>query len=178
LFISGVFHTFREDAVVKCYFLRHGIAVGPESWSGDDADRPLTREGCSRMEREAKAIESLCLDLDCIVTSPLLRAKQTAQIVAQRLEMQAKVLEDSRLAGGFGTESLGAILLAHAGASAIMLVGHEPSMSATIGRIIGTARVELKKAALAGVDLPDPGKIAGTLFCLIPPKVLVKLASR
>jgi phosphohistidine phosphatase len=166
-----------EEAVMKCYFLRHGIAVDPESWSGDDADRPLTREGRDRMEREAKAIARLSLDLDRIVTSPLLRAKETAEIVAERLEMQNKISEDSRLAGGFGTEPLRAILRAHAGASAIMLVGHEPSMSATIGHAIGRASVELKKAALAGVDVPDPTSIAGTLFCLIPPKVLVKLGS-
>ncbi len=126
------------------------------------------------MEREAKALARLSLNVDLIVTSPLLRAKQTAKIVARRLEMRAKVLEDSRLAGGFGIEPLGAILRAHADAGAIMLVGHEPSMSITIGHAIGAASVELKKAALAGLDVRVPGTI-GTLFCLIPPKVLVKL---
>jgi phosphohistidine phosphatase len=127
------------------------------------------------MEREAKAIAALALDLDCIVTSPLLRAKQTAEIVAERLEMGAKVVEDSRLAGGFAIDALAAILRDHAEDDSIMLVGHEPSMSATIGRAIGTARIEFKKAALAGVELPDPSSTTGMLFCLIPPKVLVKL---
>ena len=67
---------------MNCYFLRHGIAVEPEAWSGNDFERPLTRDGHTRMEREAKAIAELSLDLDAIVTSPLLRAKQTAEIVA------------------------------------------------------------------------------------------------
>lgn len=164
--------------MVKCYFLRHGIAVEPEAWSGGDFDRPLTRDGRSRMEREAKAIAELSLDLDSIVTSPLLRAKQTAEIVADRLDMRAKLAEDSRLADGFNLERLGAILADHADATALMLVGHEPSMSATIGRTIGNADIELKKAALAGVDLADPGSTSGTLFCLIPPKVWVTLGKR
>lgn len=161
---------------MRCYFLRHGIAAEPDSWSGSDFDRPLTREGRERMEREAKAIEDLDLALDCIVTSPLVRAKQTAQIVAARVG--SNVVEDPRLANGFDVERLGEILCAHPDAESIMLVGHEPSMSATLGRAIGNAQVELKKAALAGIDFGDGSTPPGTLVCLIPPKVLVALAKR
>jgi phosphohistidine phosphatase len=163
---------------MRCYFLRHGIAADPEGWNGTDFDRPLTREGRERMEREARAIEELALELDRIVTSPLLRAKQTAQIVAARLDMSGKLIEDPRLGGGFNLERLAAILNANADAKTILLVGHEPSMSMTIGRAIGTASIELKKAALAGVELDDPNEPRGTLFCLIPPKVLVALGKR
>jgi phosphohistidine phosphatase len=163
---------------MRCYFLRHGIAVDPEAWSGNDFGRPLTHEGTQRMEREAKAIAELSLDLDCIVTSPLLRAKQTAEIVAERLDMRAKLVEDPRLADGFNFERLGAILGAHSDANAIMLVGHEPSMSVAMGRAIGGGSIELKKAALAGVELPDPASATGTLLCLIPPKVLLALGKR
>ena|SRR5690242_12791982 len=162
---------------MRCYFLRHGIAADPESWSGSDADRPLTREGCERMECEAKAIDKLGLELKCIVTSPLLRAKQTAELVVQRLD-DAKIVEDRRLADGFNLERLGDILSSHPDVESIMLVGHEPSMSATIGRAIGNASVELKKAALAGIEFGERGAAAGTLFCLIPPKVLVALGKR
>lgn len=163
---------------MNCYFLRHGIAVEPEAWSGNDFERPLTRDGHTRMEREAKAIAELSLDLDAIVTSPLLRAKQTAEIVAARLDTRGALIEDPRLAGSFNLERLGSILVAHADAKAIMLVGHEPSMSATIGRAIGSASIELKKAALAGIEFIDPVSTSGTLFCLIPPKVLVALGKR
>ncbi|MGA8576531.1 MAG: histidine phosphatase family protein [Candidatus Cybelea sp.] len=163
---------------MKVYFLRHGIAVDPEAWSGNDFDRPLTREGCDRMEREAKAIEELSLDLDCIVTSPLLRAKQTAAIVAARLGMRSVIVEDPRLAGGFSFERLGAILAAHPGTTALMFVGHEPSMSGTIGRAIGDATIELKKAALAGIEIAGPSAPRGMLLFLIPPKVLAALGKR
>ncbi|HET6276484.1 MAG TPA: histidine phosphatase family protein [Candidatus Cybelea sp.] len=163
---------------MQVYFLRHGIAVDPEAWSGSDFDRPLTREGCDRMEREAKAIDELSLDLDCIVTSPLLRAKQTASIIAARLGMRSVIVEDPRLAGGFNLERLRAILTAHPGVSALMLVGHEPSMSETIGHAIGAASIELKKAALAGIEISSPSAPRGMLLFLIPPKVLVALGKR
>lgn len=162
---------------MKVYFLRHGIAVEPEAWSGGDFDRPLSREGCERVEREAKAIEALCLDLDCILTSPLVRARQTAKIVGERLG-ECRLIEDTRLAGDFDVDHLTAILSAYSDANAIMLVGHEPSMSTTIGRAIGNARIEMKKAALAGVEFPHAGAVKGALICLIPPKILVALARR
>jgi phosphohistidine phosphatase len=130
------------------------------------------------MEHEAKSIDGLSLNLDWIVTSPLLRAKQTAEILAARLNMRAKLVDDPRLAGGFNPERLGAIRSDYAAAKAIVLVGHEPSMSVTIGRAIGAASVELKKAALAGIEFLDPASSTGTLFCLIPPRVLVAMGKR
>lgn len=160
---------------MNCYFLRHGIAVEPDEWTGHDFDRPLTHDGIERMKCEARAIADFSLQLDVIVTSPLLRARQTAEIVADRLKLRDEIVEDKRLADGFDSKRLSAILSEHDNAEAIMLVGHEPTMSATIGRIIGDANVELKKAALAGVALSDASATRGTLICLIPPKVLTQL---
>ena len=162
---------------MRCYFLRHGIAVEPDEWRGSDFDRPLTREGRARMEREAKAIAQLSLGIDRILTSPLVRAKQTAAILAERLGSSESVVEDARLGGEFDRGRLGEILDEHADVETIVLVGHEPAMSATIGRVIGDASIELKKAALAGVDLSDRSEPAGTLLCLIPPKLLAKFGS-
>jgi phosphohistidine phosphatase len=163
---------------MNCYFLRHGIAVEPDEWKGRDFDRPLTREGIERMERVARAIAELPLELDAIVTSPLLRARQTAEIVGSQLKLRDEIVEDTRLAGGFDARGLSAILAEHERAQAIMLVGHEPTMSATIGRSIGDASIELKKAALAGVAFSDASAMRGTLICLIPPKVLSRLGGR
>ncbi|HZY95475.1 MAG TPA: histidine phosphatase family protein [Candidatus Cybelea sp.] len=158
-----------------CYFLRHGIAVAPGEWQGSDAERPLTPDGCKRMEREAKAIASLGLDIDLIVTSPLLRARQTAEFVADRLGLCDAIVDDERIAHRFNADACRAILADHPRANSVMLVGHEPAMSSTIGRLIGSADIELKKAALAGIELPDRNSTVGTLICLIPPKALVTL---
>src|SRR5579863_1768179 len=124
---------------MNCYFLRHGIAVEPQAWQGSDEDRPLTPGGEKRMEREAKAIADLDLDVDTIVASPLLRARQTAEIVADRLRVG--LVEDARVAQGFGVESVAAILRERDQAESIMFVGHEPAMSATVGRLVGGASI-------------------------------------
>lgn len=125
------------------------------------------------MTREAKTIAKLDLDLDVIVTSSLLRAKQTAEIVAERLDMRDALREDARLAGNFDTAALAAILQDYGNADTIMLVGHEPDMSATVGRLIGGAAIDLKKGGIACVELPDRSSMRGSLLWLVPPKVLV-----
>lgn len=157
---------------MNVYFLRHGLAVEPDEWAGRDADRPLTDEGIARMEREARGIAGLDLDLEAIVTSPLLRARQTAEIVAKRLDAENLLREDERLAYGFGIPSLHRILAEYAEATGVMLVGHEPSMSAVAGALIGDGSIEVKKGALAAVKLADPRSPQGTLIFLLPPKVL------
>ena len=157
---------------MKCYFLRHGLAGDPARWQGRDFDRPLTSEGCERMAREAKTIAALCLDLDCIVTSPLVRARQTAEIVADRLGLRARLFEDERLGLGLNVASLLDILHEHPNAGAILLVGHEPSLSTTVGRLAGGADVEVKKGALACIEMNGGPAPRGRLTALIPPKVL------
>ncbi|MBV9233267.1 MAG: histidine phosphatase family protein [Candidatus Eremiobacteraeota bacterium] len=158
---------------MHCYFLRHGIAVDATRWHGTDDDRPLTEDGCKRMEREAGAIAQLLPGVEVIVTSPLLRARQTAQFVARRLGL-SDVVEDARVAHGFNARSCKEILTQHSGTESVLFVGHEPTMSAAIGTLIGRGNVEMKKAALAAVDLPEATSGAGTLIFLIPPKVLVQ----
>jgi len=157
---------------VKVYFLRHGIAAEPGDWRGNDFDRPLTGDGRERMAREAKALRKLNLDLDAIVTSPLARARATAEIAAEALKITT-IKEDARLGTGFDLGALEEILQDHADAKAIMLVGHEPSMSSVIGRLAGAARLDLKKGALACVEVPDISSMSGELLSLVPPKVLL-----
>jgi phosphohistidine phosphatase len=157
---------------MKLFFLRHGLAGDPTEWPANDADRPLTDYGKERMGREAATIARLDLGLDAILTSPLVRAYQTAEIVARELDLLDALKSDERLAPGFDREELAGILRDHAEAGAVMLVGHEPDFSGTIGSLIGGARVVCKKGSLAYVELPDPSSSEGTLVWLIPPKVL------
>ena len=159
-----------KTEVVRCYFLRHGIAEDPEQWPGKDFDRPLTGAGKDRMAREAKTIVALAPGCDAILTSPLLRAKQTAAIVAKALKMP--YIEDPRLGLGFNARALADVLAEHADAEALLLVGHEPSMSTTIGEIVGGARIDLKKGALACVNFAKSSSLTGVLVWLVPPKIL------
>jgi phosphohistidine phosphatase len=161
-----------NSAAMRCYFLRHGPAVDAAQWSGSDYDRPLSAEGQERMKRAAKTIAALHLEIDVIVTSPRVRAKQTASIVAKRMKAAERVVEDARLADDFGLRELAAILADHPEAGEVMLVGHEPGMSRTVGAVVGGASIEFKTGTLACVNLPNPASLAGNLLWLVPPKIL------
>ena len=157
---------------MKLYFLRHGIAAEPEDWAGDDFDRPLTDEGIAKMQRAADAMAELRLDLDVIVTSPLVRARQTAGIVARALHLKGQLIEDPRLGGGFGPGPLPDILADHAKADAVLLVGHEPAMCRTVGHLIGDAAIDFKKGTLACVNVPNIANLRGELQWLVTAKIL------
>jgi len=152
--------------------LRHGLAVDAAEWSGSDFDRPLAPEGQERMKSAARTIAALGLEIDVIVTSPRLRAKQTAAIVAKRMKAENRVVEDARLADEFGPRELAAILADHPEAGQIMLVGHEPGLSRTVGAVIGGASVDFKTGSLACVNLPNRASLTGDLLWLVPPKIL------
>lgn len=154
---------------MQLYFLRHGLA-DRGAWSGDDFNRPLTVEGKERMKRSAKTMQSIGLELDRIVSSPLVRARQTADIVARRLGID--VVEDDRLAGGFDLDSLEAMLRDFKRDERVILVGHEPTFSMVIGDLIGGADVVCKKGSLARIDLSSISPPRGQLVWMIPPRAL------
>jgi phosphohistidine phosphatase len=157
---------------MKLYFLRHGEAGEPSEWAGDDALRPLTDEGRKRMAREARTLERLDLGVDRVISSPLVRALQTAEIVASALRRRDRLVEDSRLGPGFGPDRLAEMLKENKASRDLLLVGHEPSMSATIGHLTG-GTVTLRKGGLARVDVPDRAQLRGTLDWLFPPRLLL-----
>ncbi len=157
---------------MKVYFLRHGIARERDEWKGTDAERPLTSDGVRKARSISEALAHLDLGLDAIITSPLARAKQTAEIVADGLGLKAKLTEDKRLASGFDEDRLHEMLLERADANAVMLVGHEPDLSVTIGALIGGGSIVMKKGGLALVELPDAQSRRGELQWLLTPKSL------
>ena len=157
---------------MNLYFLRHGLAGERSEWQGDDTKRPLTDEGKEKMKRAAITLAALDLGLDVIITSPLVRAKQTAEIVARKLN--CPLVEDKRLEPGFNDEQLEKILLDHPDANAVMFVGHEPDFSETISALIGGGNIVCKKGGLALVELPTAHSKRGELVWLVPPKVLTQ----
>lgn len=157
---------------MNIYFLRHGLAGDRSEWQGDDTKRPLTDEGKEKIKRTAITLAALGLGLDGILTSPLVRAKQTAEIVARKLN--CLLVEDKRLAPGFNDDQLEKILLDHPNANTVMLVGHEPDFSETISALIGGGNIVCKKGGLALVELPNAHSKRGELVWLVPPKVLTQ----
>jgi phosphohistidine phosphatase len=150
---------------MELYFLRHGEADWPE-WKKSDDERPLTKRGKREMRDVAKFLDRLKVRPNLIVTSPLPRAAQTAEIAADYLK--AKLRKDELLAPGFGASKLRTVLKRHR-ARVLMLVGHEPDFTQVISELTG-ASLKLSKAGVALVDV-DPESEQGKLLWLFPPKI-------
>src|SRR5881275_2483942 len=149
---------------MKLYFLRHGEADWP-NWKEPDDERPVTKRGKREMRDVAKFLARLKVRPTLIVTSPLPRASQTAEIAADYLK--AKLREDESLAPGFGMSELRTVLKRHR-SKVLMLVGHEPDFTSVIGGLTD-ASLKLSKAGVALLDI-DPEAEEGKLLWLFPPK--------
>jgi phosphohistidine phosphatase len=149
---------------MQLYFLRHGEADWP-GWTKPDDERPLTDFGKKEVRQVAKFLDRLKVKLDLVVTSPLPRALQTAELAAE--ELKTKLRQDEALEPGFGTSELSAVLKRHR-SKALMLVGHEPDFSSVISALTG-GFVKMSKAGVALIDI-DPETEKGRLLWLFPPK--------
>ena len=153
------------------YLLRHAHAGNPEKFSGDDAARPLSEKGRRQAERLGRALASFGEAPDLFVTSPKVRAEETARIVAQAVG--AKVVVDPRLGGGFDAEAIAEILAAAGSADRPCLVGHDPDFSEVLAELIGVSEVPMRKGALARIDFPGPMRAGrGVIRVLLPPELL------
>ena len=148
---------------MRLYFLRHGAADWPK-WEGSDDDRPLTKSGEKEMHQVGKFLARLTTKVDVVLTSPLPRAAQTADIAAQHLKQ--RVHEERLLAPGFQAADLARIRRKYP-QQILMLVGHEPDFSRVVGALTG-GRVKFAKAGVALVDVTDG---EGQLLWLFPPRV-------
>jgi phosphohistidine phosphatase len=115
----------------------------------------------------------LLSDLKLILTSPLTRAFQTAEIVAEKLSLTNNLIKDQRLSPGFDTTQLVAVLDDYPDQDLMMLVGHEPDFSLTISSIIGGGNLVCKKGGLARVNLYSRSPLTGELVWLVPPKIII-----
>jgi phosphohistidine phosphatase len=149
---------------MQLYFLRHGEADWP-GWTKPDDERPLTDFGKKEVRQVAKFLNRLKVKPDLIVTSPLPRALQTAEVAAEQLK--TKLRQDEALEPGFGISELRTVLKRHR-SKVLMLVGHEPDFSSVISALSG-ASLKLSKAGVALVDI-DPEAQEGRLLWLFPPK--------
>ena len=154
------------------HLLRHAHAGDAFEWIGDDDLRPLTKKGRRQSERLGAFLETHGVRPDVIVTSPLVRARQTADIVAEALGMTVKT--DQRLGSGFGKRELWA-LLDETGAREVMFVGHDPDFSSLLTYLIDAAGMNMRKGTLATVDLQTKlGDGEGELRWLVPPDLLTE----
>ncbi len=143
---------------MNLYLLRHGLAVEPGAGGhASDADRPLTPEGRRKLKQAAAGIQALRLECDLIMTSPYLRAKQTAEIVAQALKLEEKLQFCPQLAPeGTSSGLIQVLRQLRPRPEAAMLVGHEPGLSRLISLLVWGdtgGMVVMKKAGLCALSI-------------------------
>lgn len=141
------------------YLLRHGDA---EDGGGDDAARRLTPKGERQAKAAGGALAALGANVDTCLTSPKVRAAETARIACAVLGLEPEVADELR-GGPFDSLALSG------GRGDTLLVGHEPDFSGEVGRLTG-ANVKLRKGGLAIVD-------GSTLVALLRPKDLAAIAA-
>lgn len=160
---------------MELYFLRHGQSVPRSEWSGGDAGRPLTEAGVSALAHTAWTLARLGVQPDLLITSPMERAQRTAEIVAPALGLEGKLSTARCLGRGFGMKQLRRLLREHTRAGSIMLVGHNPELTAVIHKLTG-AHLVLGKGGLARVHLSARKSGSAELVWLLQAKELVRLA--
>ncbi|HJT63360.1 MAG TPA: histidine phosphatase family protein [Candidatus Limnocylindria bacterium] len=152
------------------YFLRHGKAgQGNPSDPTDDA-RKLTDTGAAELRAAAPLWRRLNLRPDVILSSPLPRAFQTAELFAAGIHSSHEPLVDDRLRPGAEWADLAQALATHRDARRVIFVGHEPDFSMAIQELTGARAVRMRKGGLACVEFPGiPEAGAGELVWLLDP---------
>ena len=149
---------------MRLYLLRHGDASWP-NWSKPDDERPLTDEGKKETRKVAKLLDKLGVSLDDILTSPLPRARQTAEIVAERFDLHVR--EEESLCCGFDAQDLKQLIRKYR-VESLMMVGHEPDFTEVISALTG-ANCKMSKGGVALIDM-DGSDSKGRLLWLFSPK--------
>jgi phosphohistidine phosphatase len=157
--------------------MRHGIAekrVLPDS--GDDAARPLTDKGRRRVKQIASGLKRLGCTVDWIVTSPLLRAWETADIAAAELNPKGPLDVCKALSPGGSSDEVVAFISAQPSRNAILVVGHEPDLSELAAHLLGAGKqagLSFKKGGCCLIECDRPvSPSRGRLVWWLTPKVL------
>ena len=168
---------------MNLYIIRHAIAVeeGTPEYE-DDNQRPLTDKGKKKMRQIAKGLRALGVDFDLILSSPYLRAKETAEILAEVSRTKADVAFSENLIPMGDPDLLISEINEKYSANSIALIGHEPHLSSLISLLVSdnaSLDITLKKGGvcrLSADDLHHTRK--ATLEWLITPGILVEIGNK
>ncbi len=163
--------------VYELYVVRHGVAEERSDAWPDDAKRPLTEEGMTRFRKASRSLARLGVEIDVVLTSPLVRTRPTAEILAGALSPHPPVVNVDALAPDGTAAAVIAELEKHAKRQRIALVGHEPGIGDLAARLAGMRHaMEFKKGAVCRIDVDAlPPKAPGTLRWFLTPKLLRNL---
>ncbi len=164
-------------ATHSLFLVRHAIAEerGPK-WP-DDAERPLTEDGASRMRRAVKGLEKLAEPVAMILSSRFARALETAEILGKGLASRPEVVVCPALEPGGSPSKVVAALAGYRKPKSVALVGHEPDLGALAAWLIGArAPLAFKKGGICRIDTTDwPATRDSRLIWMATPKMLRRL---
>src|SRR5439155_22600238 len=147
-------------AMLELYLIRHGVAAERgEDWP-DDSKRPLTSDGIAKLRKEARGLAALDVAIEQIVCSPLVRTRQTADVIAETLKSKPGVVTSDALAPAGTPAAVIQELSKYVRKRSAALVGHEPNLGELAAHLIGARHaIEFKKGAVCRID-----------FEVLPPK--------
>ena len=167
---------------MNLYFMRHGIAADrtDAGQAAGDRERQLTPKGIKSMNKAATGLVALSLSFDRILTSPLERARQTAKIVAQTLQLEDRLEEIEQLSPDQSVQDLLAALASYARHKEVLVIGHEPLLSSTVSYLLSGAagtEIRLKKGGLCCLEVGGfPPRERAVLHWALTPKQLRLMA--
>jgi len=158
----------------EIYLIRHAVAEERSDAWPDDTKRPLTESGISRMRKAARGVVRMGVTFDVILSSPLVRTRQTAELVATAFGDRPPIVAVDSLQPGGSYQSVVNDLEKQARRSRIALVGHEPDIGHLAAHLIGSRHpFEFKKGAICRIDLETlPPSGPGTLRWFMTTRIL------
>ncbi|MFY9610135.1 MAG: phosphohistidine phosphatase SixA [Blastocatellia bacterium] len=166
---------------MELYLIRHALAqqLGLKN-DFTDEKRTLTSEGRERMREAARGLRKLGVQLDLLLTSPLVRAVETAEIVADAMGFSKKeIIPTDKLAPGGSADDLFAEIKSHS-VESVALVGHQPDLGEMMAKILqtrGKLSIDLKKGSVCCINVVETvPSLRGELVWLMTPKQLRLLA--
>jgi phosphohistidine phosphatase len=164
-------------AMLELYLIRHGIAAERgEEWP-DDSKRPLTSQGIAKLKKEARGLVALDVSFEQIVSSPLVRTRQTADVIADALKNKPPISTSDALAPAGPPAAVIEEIAKHVRKARVALVGHEPNLGELAAQLIRSRTpLEFKKGGICRIDFDVlPPKGAGALRWFLTPRILRKL---
>jgi phosphohistidine phosphatase len=155
------------------YFLRHASAGQRLSSAKKDEKRGLDKDGIEQCGYIGRALASLGVQVEIIVSSPLKRATQTAALVGNEMGHEGKLVMENGLRPQASFAEFQKMLEKYARQDSVLLVGHNPNLREFLGRVIsdngGEAVLDLKKGAVAKVEMR---RSSGSLSWCVTPRIL------
>lgn len=160
---------------MQFYIIRHAIAIPRGTPGYPNDDRPLTEDGIRKMIENARAINIIAGKFDAIISSPLIRALHTANIVSEYTGYKAEINVTVNLIPGSPQRGLFNYLSGYNRLEKVCIVGHEPQLGYIASKLIGVDEsvIDLKKGGICRIDLEKfPPEMPGKLVWLFQPKQL------